>query len=152
MKHAPAKRRIAVKCCDDDMIIIQVTASYALVAVVLFFMWRLPRNDGAYESWAPPLALLSPWLGLTSLVVSALLWVLPQSDRWLVTLLLLLAPAAVGASIGVLWIYRRMEQPDETVFNQRLQAKVGLGLGILAVVLSYVFVMVAKTPFTPVGS
>lgn len=129
---------------------LQVLASALIVAGVLVFMWRLPRRGEWLYPWAPPLALGSAWLGLLALVLTALLWVLPAPDAWLVVLFLALDPAAIAAAVLVHWIYRGAAG-SETIELQRLQAKVGLTLGVLAVALGYAYVMTHKTLFTPVG-
>ena len=129
---------------------LQVLASLLLVAAVLWFMWRLPRKSESLFGWAPPLALGSAWAGLLSLIVSALLWWLPSPDVWIVILFLALDPAAVAGGVLVHWIYRGHDD-DQTIANQRLQASVGVVLGLLAVAVGYTYVMTHKTIFTPTG-
>jgi hypothetical protein len=133
----------------------QVVVSVLMVIAVLWWMWRLPRRDGAWFGWGPPLALLSAWSGLIGLILSALLWVLPYPDRWVVLLFLVLDPAAIGAGTLVRWIYRGYETFDETeartVDMQRVQASVGIALGMAAVAVGYFYVMTHKAPLTPVG-
>lgn len=141
------------------MILWQLLASAILVAAVLFFMWRLPPAGEGLLPWAPPLALLSAWSGLIALVVSLALWILPYPDRWLTALFLALDPAAVGSGTLVLWLYRGHRHtgeqdgagPADPAAAHRMQAKVGLSLGLAAIVAGYIFVMTHKTPFTPVG-
>ena len=133
------------------MLLVQVTASLLLLAGVLFFMWRLPKRSGAHFRWAPPLALLSPWAGLAAVLASALLWVVSQPDPWVAAVLLVLGPLSIGTGILVLWMYRRIDDPPPAALLHRLQARVGIGLGLLAVALGYAFVLTHKTPFTPVG-
>lgn len=130
---------------------LQILVSVLLVAAVLWFMWRLPRRSTALFGWGPPLALLSAWGGLLSLAVTGLLWVLPFPDLWLVATFLGLYPGAIAAGTLVLWIYRGHVDEQATITAQLIQAKVGIGLGLLSVVLGYVYVMTHKTPFTPVG-
>ncbi|MBI1338546.1 MAG: hypothetical protein GC164_16505 [Phycisphaera sp.] len=132
-------------------IYVQVGSSVLLVAAVLFFMWKMRTDGQAYYPWGPPTALCSAWLGLVALLLSVLLWWLPRADLWLAALLLILDPVSIGSGVLVLWMYRREKQPDDTIVLQRVQGKVGIALGVLAVVLNYVFVMTHKTPFTPVG-
>lgn len=130
---------------------LQVAASALLVAVVLWWMWRLPRKNETLFAWAPPLGLLSAWCGVVALIGTALLWAAAQPDRWIAMLFLVIDPAAVASGTLVLWIYRDFETDLETVALQRMQAKVGIVVGIAAVALGYLFVMTHKTPFTPVG-
>ncbi len=128
----------------------QVFVSFLLVVGVLWFMWRLPREGEKLYGWAPPLAFISPWAGLISLTVTILLWFLQAPDGWLPAIFLVLDPAAIGCGVLVLWIYRGAEA-SETVGAQRIQAKVGIVLGLLCVAVGYYYVMTHKTPFTPVG-
>jgi hypothetical protein len=130
---------------------LQILASGALVAVVLWFMWKLPRKGEALFSWGPPLALLSAWGGLLSLLTTVLLWLLPFPDVWIVVTFLGLYPASIASGTLVLWIYRGLADTQGTIASQLTQAKVGITLGLLAVVLGYVYVLTHKTPFTPVG-
>ena len=132
-------------------ITLQVFVSGLLVVAVLWFMWRLPRRGEMFFGWAPPLSLLSAWAGLLAVACSLLLWVLPFADAWVAAVLLLMDPAAIAAGTLVLWVYRGHEAGGETIRMQRLQASVGIGLGLLAVVLGYVYVMVMKPLWTPVG-
>lgn len=125
---------------------IQLIASAALVLAVLFFMWRMPKTGERFFAWAPPLALLSAWGGLAALVGSGLLWVLPSPDAWVTLLFLVLDPLAITCGILVMWIYRGHEEQQETIRAQQTQARVGIALGLAAVVVGYVFVMTQKRP------
>jgi len=131
---------------------IQLIVSALIVLAVLWFMWRLPREGERFFAWAPPLAIISAWGGLIGLIYSALLWVLPFPDRWLVLVFLILDPMAIGAGTLVLWIYRGHEVKSEiTIDAQLVQARVGIFLGIVAVAIGYFFVLTSKAPMTPVG-
>ena len=125
--------------------------SVLLVAVVIWLMWRLPVKDGS-AGWTPAVALLSPWAGLAAVLGSAGLWGLPYPDRWLPVLLFGLDPVAIGSGTLVLWAHRGDANPVESVVQQRQQANVGIGLGLAASALGYIFVMTHKTPFTAIGS
>lgn len=131
---------------------LQVLGSLALVAVVLWFMWKLPASGERFYGWGPTLALASAWAGLAGVVASLLLWVMPMPDLWIAAILLVLDPAAVCAGVLVLWIYRRHEGVEDTVFLQLVQARVGITLALAAVTIGYWFVMTHKAPFTPVGA
>ncbi len=133
------------------MLTLQVVASALLVIAVFYWMWRLPATGERFYGWAPPLALASVWLGLAALVLSLLLWVLPYPDNWVATTFLVLDPGAIGAGALVLWIYRGSDDGEATIAIQRLQAKVGISLGTLAVIAGYIFVMMNKTPGTTIG-
>ena len=130
---------------------LKLALSALLVVLVLAAMWRIPRRDESYFNWAPPLALISAWVGLIALVVSVLLWILPVADPIIALLLLVLDPAAVCAGVLVLWIYRRHESTQDTVLQQKLQAKVGIALAVAAVAAGYTFIFWHKPPGTTVG-
>jgi len=130
---------------------IQVLASAILVLAVLWGMFRIPRRSDALFGWAPPMALLSVWIGVVAVFVTVGLWWLPHPDRWLAGAFLLLDPGAIAGGTLVLWIYRGFDAPGEAVAMQRLQAKVAITLGLIAVAVGYIYVMTHKTPFTPVG-
>ena len=130
---------------------LQVGGSALLVIGVLFFMWKLPASGERFYGWAPVLARLSAQLGLLAVIFSIVLWWLPGPDVWITAILLALDPAALCSGVLVLWIYRRYEGFEETVLMQLTQARVGIGLSIVAVVIGYWFVMTHKEPFTPVG-
>ncbi len=138
------------------MIFLQVGASLLLVAAVLWYMWRLPRRGDGLFAWAPTLGLMSAWSGLLSLLATGCLWLLPEPDLFLPPVFLVLYPVAVGAGILVLWIYRPPLPPTvgedaAALTAHRMQAWVGITLGLLATALGYLFVMTHKTPFTPIG-
>ncbi len=101
-------------------ITLQVVVSALIVAAVLWWMWRLPRRDDAMFAWAPPLALLSAWCGVLSLIGSACLWVVPYPDNWITILFLLLDPAAIASGTLVLWIYRGGDRAAATIQLQRM--------------------------------
>ena len=89
--------------------------------------------------------------GAAAVVVSLLLWVLPHPDRWVAFTFLALEPLAIGSGVLVLWIYRGHDLDSQTIALQRIQAKVAILLGACAVVAGYIYVMLTKAPFTPVG-
>jgi len=136
---------------EGSRVTLQVVASLGLVAAVLFFMWKLPASGERFFGWGPPLALMSAWGGLIGIVFSLCLWFMPMPDLWITGILLVLDPAAICAGTLVLWIYRRHDGMEETIFMQLTQARIGIGLALIAVTIGYVFVMTHKDPFTPVG-
>lgn len=132
---------------------LQLIVSAMIVLAVLWWMWRLPASRGeTLYGWGPPLALLSVWVGLVSLVTTVVLWFAPFPDALIVILFLLMDPAALTAGVLVLWIYRGDERDEQTVELQRQQAWVGIILALLAVAGGYAYVMTHKSPFTPVGA
>ena len=125
---------------------LQVVLSFLLVAVVLYFMWRLPRRGESFFGWAPPLALISAWTGLIAVICAVVTWFVARPDPLIAASFLFVDPAAIAMGAMVLWIYRGYESPEQTISQQRSQATVGIALGILAVVVGYVFVFVHKVP------
>jgi hypothetical protein len=132
----------------------QVLASLGVVAVVLFAMWRLPKASDTALVWAPSLALMSVWCGLFGVIGTACLWWVRTPDAWLPALLLVLLPGAVAGGVLVIWIYRKFEGDEalmKTAEMQRLQARIGVTLGLLATAIGYSFVLLHKAPLTHVG-
>lgn len=129
----------------------QVGASVALVVIVLVFMWRMPRRGEAYYPWAPPMALGSVWIGLLGVLSAAAMFFVPSPDAMVIAVCQFLAPISVGLAVLVFWVYRGADDA-ETILLQRLQAKVGLALGVLAVAVGYAYVLSHKAPLTPIGS
>jgi hypothetical protein len=131
---------------------VQLIASGALVAGVLWWMWRLPVRGERWFGLAPLLALGSAWVGLASVVVSVGLWWVALPDGWLVVVFLWLDPCSIALGVLVLWIYRDYQTDQTTtVIRQRQQAWAGIWLGLIAVAIGYTFVMTSKSLFTPVG-
>ena len=128
----------------------QVVSAFALVGVVLWWMWKVPVGDDPPPAWTPILAFVSAWCGLLALLFSAALWLLPAPDLMLVVVMLGLEPGALTTGILVLWLLRA-ETIQEQMRMQQLQARVGVGLALIAVAVTYLFVMTEKTPFTAVG-
>lgn len=127
---------------------LQVLFSLLLVAAVFWSMWRLPPEKGqAFIGWAPWLALMSPWSGLAALICATATWFTAAPDRWLALLFLLLTPAAVASGSLVYWIHRgQLAPPDSPITRQRVQAGVGITLGLLAVTLGYALVFIRRAP------
>lgn len=134
------------------MLTLQVLISALIVAAVLWWMWRMPRKDESLYGWGPPMALGSAWAGLAAIAATLLLWLVPFADQLLVLVFLVLDPASIAMGTLVMWIYRGVLAPAEAISMQRIQAKVGIALGLAAVTLGYIYVITHKTPFTPVGS
>ena len=128
---------------------LELAASAALVAAVLFGMWRLPRSERFY-AWGPPLALISAWMGLFAVLGSAMLWLVSVPDVAITLMFLLLDPAAIAAGVLVLWIYRGHQSGNapgaQTIEMQLLQSRVGVGLGVFAVAIGYIFVFWHHAP------
>ena len=143
---------LAIENSAGARLTLLVLGSALLVVAVFWFMWRLPQRGDLLAGWAAPLALLSAWGGVVSAVATTLLWLLPSPDLWLAIVFLLAYPATIGAGVFVLWIHRGDEVTQQTIYLQRLQARVGIILGVAAVCMGYVFVMTHKEILTPVGT
>lgn len=134
----------------DVQLTIQLLVSALIVIAVIFFMWKLPRREGAFYGWGAPLALVSAWLGLIAVIGSICLWFVSSPDHWVVVLFLGFDPASIGAGVLVLWIFRGAGEgktfDGAPIELQRVQAKTGIMLGLIAVVLGYTFVMTSKSP------
>jgi hypothetical protein len=130
---------------------LQLFISALIVIGVLIYMWRMPRNGERYFGWAPPLALASVWIGVVAVVLSGVLWWLPYPDRWLTVTFLAIDPAAICAGVLVLWIYRGHEGKLTTITLQILQSRVGITLGLIAVIVGYCYVWQHKTIGSPIG-
>ncbi len=135
---------------------VQVVGSCLIVAGVLWLMWRLPaRQDSFLNAVGPFLSLCSVWVGLIALVGSTMLWWVTFPDHLLVIVLLLLDPASIAAGILALWICRGQRASGGphavAISQQRLQASVGVAMGVAAVSLGYIYVMTHKPLFTAVG-
>ena len=128
---------------------LKLLLSFGIVAVVLYFMWRIPRRGESFFGWAPRLALTSAWVGLIAVACAAATWVTGRSDPWIVLSFMALDPIAIAAGTLVLWIYRRYDSPELTIEHQRVQAQVGIVLALLAVVIGYMYVFLHRRPDVP---
>lgn len=127
---------------DEIRLTIQVIVSLAIIFGVLWWMWRLPGEPGAASHWSSVLSFCSAWLGLAAVGVGVWLWWTVRPERWAVAAVLVWA-AALATGLLALWTWRRTpaERLPEEVLLQRLQARVGVGLGLLAVALWYAFMI-----------
>ena len=132
-------------------IALQLILSALIVVAVIWTIFRIPREGQALFGWAPRMALLSVWTSLAAVVLAGATWLLPAADVWIALSLLVVDPASLAAGVGVLWIYRGLVTDQPTVTMQRLQAKLGILLGLVAVAIGYSYVLTHKAPFTPVG-
>lgn len=93
--------------------------------------------------WFP---LVSVWLGLSCCAAS--IWMVVQrrtlSQFELLTPLNLYA-CCLAMTLGglVLWGYRKRDSSEPGIAQQRLQAKVGIGLSLVAVAVVYLLIMLA---------
>ena len=101
-------------------------------------------------------ALLAPWIGLVSLILAIILPFLPGSrdpvaeltharpwspaDRF-IAMIIYIPPLAIFLGVVVLWQMRKEPRPlPDGLFAQRVQAKVAIGLALLASFIIYLFV------------
>lgn len=129
----------------------QLVVSGLIVLGVLWFMWRLPRRADPPYGLAAVMALGGVWAGVASVAASVMLWWVASPDRLITVVLLGLDPAALGVGVLVLWVYRGMVPDDPAIQRQQQQAWLTIALGLVAVVIGYVYVMTHKQLFTPVG-
>lgn len=103
-------------------------------------------DRGWLSRFLPWLPLVSVWLGLACCATSV--WMVVRrrtlSQFELVTPLNLYA-CCLGMTLGVvvLWGYRKRDESEPGIVQQRLQAKVGIGLSLAAVVVVYLLIMLA---------
>lgn len=137
---------------DVVRLTIQVIVSLGIIYGGLWWMWRLPGKPILDSAAAPILALGSVWLGLGAVGTAIWLWWTSVPDVWVVIVVGLYS-AALATGGFCLWIYRATpaESMTDEILMQRLQARVGIALGLLAVALWYVFILTHKTVLTPVG-
>jgi hypothetical protein len=106
---------------------------------------------------APPLlALLAPWAGLLALVLALVLPFVPgtrdpvaeltharpysPADRF-IAVAIYVPPIAIFLGIIVLWQMRKEPRPlPDALLAQRVQAKFGIGLALLASFIIYLYV------------
>ncbi len=131
---------------------IQVLASAAVIYAVIWWVFRMPGPAVTNSAAAPVLAFCSVWVGLLSVVVGAWLWFTAKEDIWVPVHVVIWSLAITLAAFS-LWIYRHTpaQQMTEPIQLQRAQARTGLILGLIAVVIWYIFVISHKQPLTPIG-
>lgn len=131
---------------------IQVILSIAFIFGVLWIMFRVKGEPVTDSSAAPLLAFTSIWLGVAAIALGIILWWAANPDPWVVVTVLAYAGAI---SIGglALWIYRHTppEMTTEPIRMQKLQARIGIAMGLTAVALWYVFIFTHKPILTPTG-
>ena len=137
---------------EELRLTIQVAVSLAIIFGVLWWMWRMRGEAVTDSAAAPVLAFASVWFGVAAVGIDIWLWFTRNPDAWVVVEVIAFS-ATLATSLLSLWIYRYTpaEQMSDEILMQRLQARVGLTLGLLAVLGWYVFVLTNKQVFTPVG-
>lgn len=141
---------------DEIRLTIQVIVSLIIIFGVLWWMWRIPGEPVTASLAATTLSFSSVWLGVASVFIAAWLWWTTQPEFWAITTVLVWA-AALSTGLLALWTYRHtpIDRMPEEVQMQRLQARVGVTLGLISVTLWYIY-MIARfstlSPTTPTDS
>lgn len=139
---------------DEIRLTIQVIVSLMIIFGVLWWMWRIPGEPVTASLAATTLSFVSVWVGVASVGVALWLWWTSNPQMWAITSVLIWA-AALSSGLLALWTYRHtpVDRMPEEVLLQRLQARVGVGLGLVAVVLWYIFMIVrfSSLTFAPAG-
>jgi len=139
---------------EEVRLTIQVLISAGIIYGVIWWMWRIKGEPIVDSAAAPVLAFASVWAGLASVVVGGYLWFASAAAcDWWVPIHVGVWSLAICFSGLSMWIYRQTpaEQMSEPIQLQRAQARIGLILGLVGVVLWYVFVLTHKAPLTPIG-
>ncbi len=92
------------------------------------------------------LALLSVWVGLLSLIVATSMAIHRPffTDMNVVGVLWFESPGALCFGGLILWAYRKEDDSDPAIQSQRLQAKVGITLAILAAAIVYILIIYSQ--------
>jgi len=137
---------------DEIRLTIQVIVSLMIIFGVLWWMWRIPGEPVTASLAATTLSFASVWLGVASVLIALWLWWTSQPQLWAITSVLIWA-AALSSGLLALWTYRHtpVDRMPQEVLLQRFQARVGVGLGLVAVTLWYIFMIsrFASLTFAP---
>lgn len=97
------------------------------------------------------LALASAWIGLISLLIATTMWLYRPAftDLGIALVLYFGAPGSMCLGGMVLWAHRKEDSASAGVAAQRLQARVGIILALIAIVIVYALVICAKTLMRP---
>lgn len=131
---------------------IQVIISLAIIYAGIWGMFRIPGKPVLDSAAAPILAFSSVWVGMVSIITAIYLWITAIPDIWVVVVVIAYS-AAISIAGFCMWIYRHTppSQFTEPIHLQRLQARVGIMLGMISVVLWYIFILTHKQILTPTG-
>ena len=112
------------------------------MVVVSVDIVRIARTETAVAM----LAFASVWIALASLLLAIAMVVYRPAftDLYVTAVLYFGAPGAMCLAGMLLWAYRKEDDPDPGLVSQRLQAKVAIGLSIVASAIVYVLVMFAE--------
>lgn len=125
---------------EEIRLTIQVLVSLLIIFGALWWMWRIPGEATTGSIAATMLAFVSIWFGVASIAAAVWLWWTSVPQFWAVTTVLIWA-AAISTGLLALWTYRHTppDQMPEEVHLQRMQARVGVALGMVAVALWYTY-------------
>lgn len=134
---------------DEIRLSLQVIGSLVIIFGVLWWMWRIPGEAESGSLAAAVLAFCSVWIGLVAIGVAGWLWWSANPGPWAVASVLVWA-AGLSCGLLALWTYRHTPASamSEEVLLQRLQARVGVALGLVAVAMWYVFMIVRLSTLT----
>ncbi len=92
------------------------------------------------------MALASVWIAVVSLVLAVVMAVYRPAftDLTVLSVTYFGTPGALCLAILLLWAYRKERGDDPGVSAQRLQAKVAIGMAVLAAALVYLLVIFAS--------
>jgi len=92
------------------------------------------------------LAFTSVWIGLAALVVAVAMLVYrpAMTDLGIWFVLWLSAPLSMCLAGLTLWAFRKDVSDDRAVAAQRLQAKVAIGLAVVAVTVVYLLIIYSE--------
>ena len=143
------RARPGARMSDELRLTIQVVISLMIIFGVLWWMWRLPGEAVEGSNAATTLSFSSVWLGVASIVVAVWLWWTDDPQFWAVTTVMMWA-AALSTGLLALWTYRHtpIDRMAEEVLLQRLQARVGVGLGLVSIALWYAFMILRFSTLT----
>ena len=98
------------------------------------------------ETAVAMLAFASVWIALGSLILAVTMVVYRPAftDLYVTVVLYFGAPGAMCFAGLLLWAYRKERDPDPGLMAQRRQARVAIGLSIVASAIVYVLVMSAE--------
>ncbi len=134
---------------DEIRLSLQVIGSLVIIFGVLWWMWRVPGEAVSGSLAAAVLAFCSVWIGLAAIGLAGWLWWSANPGPWAVASVLVWA-AGLSCGLLALWTYRHTPAStmSEQVLLQRLQARVGVALGLVAVAMWYVFMIARLSTLT----
>lgn len=123
-----------------------VLGSLLIIFGGLWWMFRIPGEAVIESASAPILAFVSVWLGVAAAGQGAWMWIRNHPELLISTAITY--AAALSTAGWALWTYRHTppDQMTEEIQLQRLQSRVGIALGLVAVFLWYTFIFTHVRP------